>query len=83
MTTPIIFWYFREISLIAPFSNLAVSFAVPPLMVLGFVTAILGYIHPLLGILPAIMCYTLLEYVIRTIYAMSHLPYIFMSFGGP
>ncbi len=82
VTMPIIFWYFREISLIAPFSNLIVSFTVPPLMVFGFFTAILGYIHPWLGLLPAIMCYGLLEYVIRAIFLMSRLPHIFISFAG-
>ncbi len=81
LTAPIIFWYFREVSVIAPLSNIFVAFAVPPIMIFGFLTAFLGYIHPVLGLIPAIICYGLLHYVIEMIYVMSRIPYIFYSFN--
>lgn len=81
ITVPIIFWYFKEISLIAPLSNLAVAFIIPPLMIFGMITAILGRLHPLLGILPGYVCYGLLHYVVLIIYAMARIPHIFLDFG--
>lgn len=81
ITIPIIFWYFKEISLIAPLSNLAVAFIIPPLMIFGMITAILGKLHPILGVLPAYICYGLLHYVVLVIYAMSRIPHIFLDFG--
>lgn len=82
ITTPLIFWYFREISVIAPLANLVVSFAIPPLMIFGLLTAILGKIHPLLGLAPAYVSYGLLHYIIQSIDFMAYLPYIFFSFAG-
>ena len=78
-TTPIIFWYFREISLVAPVANIVVSFAIPPLMVFGLLTAMLGKIHFVLGLIPAYISYGLLHYIITSIYAMAGLPYIFFD----
>ncbi len=44
-TVPIIFIYFRQISLISPLSNVLVAPVIAPLMVFGFITSILGKIH--------------------------------------
>ena len=45
-TTPLIFYYFRQISLIAPLSNLAVSFTIPLLLPLGFFGSMVGIFSP-------------------------------------
>lgn len=79
-TVPIIFIYFREISLVAPLANLAISFVIGPLMMIGFLTAFLGRIHFALGIIPAYLSYVMLSYMIYIIQTISSIPYIFFKF---
>lgn len=79
-TAPIIFFYFKQISLIALLSNLLVSFLIPPLMIFGFLTAILGKISFWLGVIPAYICYGLLTYMVFVIDTLSKLPFIYFKF---
>lgn len=79
-TVPLIFIYFQQVSLIAPLSNLLVSWIITPIMIFGFITALLGKIHYALGILPSYICYVLLSYLIHVIQFLSKLPYIFFQF---
>jgi competence protein ComEC len=79
-TVPIIFFYFKQISLISPLANLLVAETVPTLMVFGFLTAILGKINFFLGLIPAYLCYGLLSYIVWIIQTLSKLPYIFLQF---
>jgi competence protein ComEC len=79
-TTPIIFIYFRQISLISPFANLFISPIIAPLMVFGFLTAILGKINFLLGFIPAQICYALLSYCVFIISLLSKIPFVYFSF---
>jgi len=80
LTVPIIFIYFKQISLIAPFSNLLVAPVVPPLMIFGFLTAFLGKINYSLGLIPSYICLGLLDYVIFVIKSLSKLPFVFLQF---
>ena len=79
-TVPIIFFYFKQISLISPLSNLLVAETIPVLMVLGFLTAILGKINFILGLIPAYICYGILSYMVWVIEMLSKIPYIFFRF---
>ncbi len=79
-TVPIIFLYFKQLSIIAPVSNLFVSFFIGPLTFLGFITAILGKINYSLGLIPAYLCYGILSYMIFIIETLSKLPYIYFQF---
>jgi len=79
-TAPIIFIYFREVSLISPISNLLVSFTIAPLMIFGFVTVILGKINYFLGLIPAYVCYGLLSYVVFIINLLTKIPWALVSF---
>ncbi len=79
-TVPIIFTYFRQISLIAPLSNLLVAGLIPPLMIFGFLTAVLGKIHYVLGLIPSYICYGLLTYVVFVIENLSQLPFVYFVF---
>lgn len=79
-TAPIIFIYFKQISLISPLANLLVAELIAPLMVFGFITAILGRIHFFLGIIPAIICYGLLSYLVWVIDILSKIPLAFYQF---
>lgn len=79
-TTPIIFIYFKQLSLISPLANLLVSFTVPPLMVFGFLTAFLGKINFYLGLPPAYICYGLLSYMVAVIEKLSQVPLAYFQF---
>jgi competence protein ComEC len=79
-TTPIIFLYFKQISLIAPISNLLIAGLIPPLMVFGFLTAILGKLNYFLGLIPSYLCYGILTYMVFVIETLSKLPFIYFKF---
>jgi len=79
-TTPIIFICFKQISFIAPLSNLLVAPIIPPLMIFGFLTAFLGKINYLLGMVPAFICFGLLSYMVWVIETLSKLPFAFYQF---
>ena len=79
-TVPIIFIYFKQISLISPLSNLLVTEIIPPLMVFGFLTAILGKINYFLGLLPAYISYGLLSYIVWVIETLAKIPFVFVQF---
>lgn len=79
-TAPIIFIYFKQISPISPLANVMVSFTIAPLMIFGFITAILGAIWHPLGLLPAYFCYGILSYMVWVVEWLSKIPGGYMSF---
>lgn len=79
-TMPIIFLYFREVSVIAPLSNLLVSWIIAPAMVFGFLTAILGKMNFFLGLAPSYVSYVLVGYIIFVIKTLSPFSWIFFKF---
>lgn len=79
-TVPIIFVNFKQISLIAPLSNLLVTPFIPSLMILGFLTAFLGKINYYFGLIFAFLSYGILTYIIFVINFLSKLPFIFIQF---
>ena len=79
-TVPLIFIYFKQISLIAPLSNLLVAPIIPPLMIFGFLTAILGKINYFLGLAPSYICYGLLTYIVWVVETLSKIPWAFIQF---
>lgn len=79
-TAPIIFFYFKQVSIISPISNLFISFLIGPLTLLGFITAILGKINYSLGLIPSYICYGLLSYMIFVIETLSKLTFVFFNF---
>ncbi len=80
VTTPLIFFYFKEVSLVAPLSNILVGFAAGPIMMLGLVAIILGKINFYLGFLPAYGAGVFLLYIGTVTKFLADLPYVFMSF---
>jgi len=79
-TVPIIFLYFRQISFISPVSNILVGWTILPIMVLGFITALFGSINYYFGLLPSLILYGLLSYIIIVVNTLSSLPFIFFQF---
>lgn len=80
-TVPIIFIYFKQISLISPIANLLTAWIIPPLMIFGFMTAILGKLNYFLGLPSSYICYGMLTYMIWIIHQLSSLPFIFIDFS--
>mgnify|MGYP001571136201 CR=1 FL=1 len=80
LTTPIIFIYFKQISIISPLTNVLVSFIVGPLMLLGFCISLLGLIHPVLTIPFAFIAVGMLKYLLFVVNLSELLPYSFLSF---
>lgn len=79
-TVPLIFVFFKQISFISPISNILVSWLIAPLMIFGFLTAILGNIHPYLGIIPAFVCYIMLSYIIFIVKILALIPFAAVTF---
>ncbi len=79
-TIPIIFIYFKEISLISPIATLLVAFTVPILMILGFLIVFFAKINILFGFIPAYICFGLTTYVIFIIDLLEKIPFVFFSF---
>lgn len=79
-TVPIIFIYFRQISLISPLANLLVSEMIAPLMVFGFLTAFLGKISYFFGLVPSYICYGLLTYMVWIINMLAKIPFAYFAF---
>jgi len=75
LTTPIIFWYFKEVSLISLLANLLVGWTIAPLMMLGLIAALLGKIHYCLGFIPAQLAFGLLSYVVFIVDLLSKIPF--------
>lgn len=73
-TTPLIFFHFRRLSIIAPLSNVLIGWTMPFLMVLGWAAAIAGYLWLPLGLLPAWVSWLLLAYVIRVVEVTAGFP---------
>lgn len=79
-TAPLLFYYFRQVSLIAPLSNVLIAWTVLPLMVFGFLAATLGKIHYTLGSLPSLVSYGFLQYDVTVIESLAKLPFASISF---
>lgn len=75
LTTPLIFFHFHRLSLIAPVTNVLIGFTMPFLMGLGWIAAIAGYIWQPLGFLPAWAAWLLLTYVIRAVEVTAGFPF--------
>ena len=75
LTTPLIFFHFHRLSLIAPITNVLIGWTMPFLMGLGWIAAIAGYIWLPLGFLPAWGSWVLLTYVIRVVEITATIPW--------
>lgn len=79
-TGPIIFYYFREISVIAPISNVLIGWTLMPIMFFGLLTILLGQLSFFLGLIPALICYVLLSICIVVIQTLARIPFNFLKF---
>lgn len=75
LTIPVIVFHFHRISLVAPAANLMIGWIIAPLTALGWVTVLLGFVSAPLARFVAWVDWLALEYIVRTIYMMSFLPF--------
>lgn len=80
-TTPLIFFYFHQISYISPLSNLLIGPFVTPIMIFGFATVFAGTINKAFGYPFYFITYGLLEYMVQVIRFLSKIPGAFVQFG--
>jgi len=73
-TMPIIVYNFHRISLIGPVANLAIGWVVQPIMILGFIVAIVGWVWLPLGYIPAWIVWVPLTYFINVIEVLATIP---------
>ena len=63
-TIPIIFFTFRQISLIAPLTNILIAWTIPLIMSIGFLLVFFGLLWVPLGAPLAWVSWVLLEYLV-------------------
>ncbi len=72
---PLILYLMGDLSLVAVPANLLVLIAVPGAMFFGFLAALGGLIHPLLGTLMAVPAFGLLAYMLGVVNIFGDLPF--------
>lgn len=78
-TAPIIWWHFKQISCIAPISNVLVSFMIAPVMLIGMMLTIFGYIFPFVAKLIQLIAYGMVEYIMIVAEIASRIPFGFIE----
>ena len=73
-TLPVILYNYRRLSLISPIANLSVEWVIQPIMVLGFITSIMGWVWQPLGIIPAWFTWVPLTYLISVVNLLAKIP---------
>ncbi len=73
-TLPIIFWYFRQISFIAPLANILVAWLIAPIMILGILMIVLGLISWQFGFVFSWLLYPPLSFIVWVVENLAHIP---------
>ncbi|MCD7761019.1 MAG: DNA internalization-related competence protein ComEC/Rec2 [Clostridiales bacterium] len=73
-TIPLVLYYFRELSLLTPLSNLAISWLLPVLLPLGMACGVLGMFCPEIAMLLALPTEWLTQLAVRLIEALVNIP---------
>src|SRR3989344_518304 len=74
-TVPIIFFYFRQISFVAPVANLFVAWMIAPIMILGMITVVIGLVWWQGGFVLSWFSYGLLSIIIFVVEWLAKIPY--------
>lgn len=75
LTTPLIFFHFQRLSIIAPLTNVLIGFTMPFIMVFGWVASVAGYVWLPLGLFPAWLSWVMLTYVMAVVESSASLPF--------
>lgn len=79
-TLPIILYNFHRISLVAPLANIAIEWVIQPIMILGFISAIAGWLFLPLGSIFAWITWVPLTYLISTVELFAKIPFVSVQF---
>jgi len=79
-TVPIIFFYFRQISFVAPIANILVAWLIAPIMILGIITILVGSIWWQGGFVLSWLCYGLISIVVMVVETLAKIPYASLNF---
>lgn len=79
-TVPIIFFYFHQISLISPITNLLISWTIAPLMFMGFIISIIAPISRILVTPFIVTAYILISWILLVVHYITKIPFSFMQF---
>lgn len=79
---PIIIYNFGRLSLIAPFANLLVIFAIPPAMMFGFLAVLFSLVFNEIGLIFGYITWGVLSYIIKIIEILSSIPYASVNIKG-
>ncbi|MEN9328204.1 MAG: competence protein ComEC, competence protein ComEC [Candidatus Parcubacteria bacterium] len=79
-TIPIIFYYFRQISLISPLANIMVAWSILPISIFGMLAAFLGGIDYYIGLPFAVITYGFAAYIVIVVHLLSSLPFSAVNF---
>lgn len=74
-TLPLNMWYFGQISVISPLTNLLTSFVVTILFALGLLSTMLGFVWPVLALPFCFVAQHLVAYVYGVVDLLSKLPF--------
>lgn len=79
-TVPIIFFYFRQISFIAPLANIMISFLISPIMFWGAISVAVGLFSYEVGYLLSLPLNIPLWYIVFIVEQFSKLPFAYLNF---
>lgn len=79
-TIPIVLFHFRRISLVAPIANLLISWSIPWLTGLGWITVLVGWVWFPISYTIAWIDWLFLEYLVRIVHLMGSLPFAGVTF---
>jgi len=79
-TLPVILFNFRRLSLISPIANLLIEWTIQPIMVLGFITAITGWILLPVGKIAGWMTWVPLTYLLTVVKFLAKFPMASVEF---
>ena len=77
---PVILYNFHRLSLVAPVANVLIEWAIQPIMVLGFILSIAGWVWRPFGMVFAWMEWALLTYIITVVEVLSKIPMASLQF---
>ena len=79
-TAPLVIFYFNQLSLIGPLSNILILFLLPFLMLASLTALFIGLIFPVLGQYLFWLVYFILTLIIKIVEILSHIPHATLNF---
>ncbi len=74
-TSPIIWFYFQEISFVSPISNVLVGWIIAPIMLVGFITLFLALLFPVMATPLFYLLEALTDYLVLIINETARIPF--------